>query len=252
MPAGQVGGVRRPSPASSGRSPANAPTTSASVTGGVQRGVEDVEQEADLGRARRRARRRPAVDRFVGEADVDQPVGLREREHEPVALAGHRHDQRGGRMPERRPRAAPGGCRGTAAAAPSGRAVRPHAGGVDHRPGPDLVPLAGRRCRAPTRRGRAGPRRGSGSGCGRRAPAAVRASATTRRASSTSCPSHCTIPPRSPARRTAGTSRTTSAVPSRRERGSAAAGVPAASRSASPAAKPARVSSAARRATRAG
>ena len=130
-------------PASSGRSPANAPTTSASVSAASERGVERREQEGDLVRARFRDVGDRPVHRFVRDADVHQPVGLRDREHVPVALARDRHDQRGGRVSEG-PRAQDQvGAAGRPQ--PHGRVevVRPYAGRVDHRPGPDLEPRTG-------------------------------------------------------------------------------------------------------------
>ncbi len=72
--------------------------------------------------------------------------------------------------------------------------------------------------------------------------AAVRARATTSRASSTSWPSCATSAPRRPAVRTPGTSCRVRAASIRRIRGSNAPGVPALTRSASPAWKPARIS----------
>ena len=84
-----------------------------------------------------------AVDRLVGEADVDRAVGLGERHHEP---AGAARDRRGDATPQ------PGQRLGAehqvgAAAGPQPHLVDqvagPDAGGVDHRAGRDLGRLAG-------------------------------------------------------------------------------------------------------------
>ncbi|COV35027.1 Uncharacterised protein [Mycobacterium tuberculosis] len=75
-----------------------------------------------------------------------------------------------------------------------------------------------------------------------RAPcwAAVRATAMTSRASSINCPSYASRPPSRPSRRTVGAISTTRDAGIRRDRGNVAAGVPASTRKASPARKPAR------------
>jgi hypothetical protein len=83
------------------------------------------------------------VHRLIGEADVDKPVGLRNGEHEAVALAGHRHDQRGDRVPEGVRTQDHVGAPGRLEPHGGVELIRPHAGRVDHGPGPDLVLLAG-------------------------------------------------------------------------------------------------------------
>ena len=70
--------------------------------------------------------------------------------------------------------------------------------------------------------------------------AAVRAIVVTSRASSSSCPSHDSRPPRSPAGRSGGAIRSTSVLDTRRERGRVCESVPAERRSTSPASSAAR------------
>ena len=110
----------RPSASSSGRSPAKAPTTSARASGRAS--------AADDARAGSRSRPRlgsgtsgtVAVDGLVGEADVDQAVGLGQRRRR----SGWRSPGTGSVRRDRAaraasPRAARGGCRGSGAGATS-------------------------------------------------------------------------------------------------------------------------------------
>ena len=81
-----------------------------------QGGPDHVEEEPDLALGRLGHVRDVALDRLVGQADVDRALGLGQRQD--VAAAAARHGQGEGRPSGRGwpPRAAPRGCPGSAAA----------------------------------------------------------------------------------------------------------------------------------------
>ena len=191
MAARQVGGrPSSPPVSSSGRRPAKAPDDVAAVQRGGEGGRDDVEQEADLGLGRLGHVGHRALDRLVGEPDVDGAVGLGQHHHEAVARPGHRAEARA----TSRPGTALGAQHQVGAAAgPQPHAgvevAGPHAGGVDDGARADLA--------GPRRWSRRAARRRCRSRSSTRArvrtcapcAAAVRARVTTRRASSSSRPS---------------------------------------------------------------
>ena len=148
--AGQVGGAAGGAAFTSGRSPAQVPTTSASVSGSSHRGVDGPEQVGDVvGGALRVVERAVVVG--VGGADVGELAAVVGRDHgttntERLSLGTGTTTAMSLRT----------FCHGTvmcmplagrmvSGSPPSSRArtvVGPHAGGVDDRPGPHLEALA--------------------------------------------------------------------------------------------------------------
>ncbi len=121
----------RPSARRSGRRPAYEPTTSARPSGPRQAGRHGGQQELDLLCARFRDVGRLAVDRLVGETEVDQTVGLGEHVEEAGVRAGHGQGQRDAEVGEG---VAPHDQMGAPAGAQADvlhQAARPDPGGVD-------------------------------------------------------------------------------------------------------------------------
>ena len=102
-----------------------------------------VEQEPDLHLGGLRDVRNGPVDGFVGEADVEGAVGLREDQNEPVGLPGdrgeHRHVQPGQRRAPQHQVGAPGGPQPDVV----DQVTRPDPGGVDDGASGDGVGLPG-------------------------------------------------------------------------------------------------------------